>query len=274
MIDTPAQNPLTSPEAWNLVSETYVTDTLPFFEKYAKAALDLAMLRPEHRLLDVASGPGTLALLADQRGHEVTALDFAPAMLEQLRLRMALLEATRVTPELGDGHALRHEDGSFDAVFSLFGLMFFSDRALGFRELRRVLKPAGRALVSGWTQAERVPTIRALYNAIRGVMTGLAFGDGEAPLGTPAAMRKEMLDAGFRDVVVQEVSFEKDFRDVPTFWASMTRGSIPMVALRKRLGEREWPAFSEQACERFVREVGEGPVAVRWPAILGMGSKA
>jgi SAM-dependent methyltransferase len=267
-------NPLASPEAWDLVSETYVRDTLPFFERYARAALDLAMLGSERKLLDVAAGPGTLALIAEQRGHHVTAVDFAPAMLAQLRLRMAALEAPRIVPELGDGQALRYEEASFDAAFSLFGLMFFSDRAAGFRELRRVIKPAGRALVSAWTQAERVPAIRALYNAIRGVMTGLAFGDGEAPLGTPAAMRAEMAAAGFRDVVVQEVSFEKDFADVPTFWASMVRGSIPLVALRGRLGEREWPAFSEQACERFAREVGDGPVVVRWPAILGMGSKA
>lgn len=274
MIDPPVQDPLASPEAWDLVSETYVTDTLPFFEKYARAALDLAMLRPEHQLLDVAAGPGTLALLAARRGHAVTALDFAPAMLAQLRRRMDELETPLVTLELGDGQSLTFADRSFDAAFSLFGLMFFRDRARGFRELSRVLKPAGRALVSGWTQAERVPAIRALYNAVRGIMTGLAFGDGVAPLGTPAAMRSEMIEAGFRDVVVQEVSFEKEFADVPTFWHSMSRGSIPMVALRKRLGEREWPAFSEQACVRFTSEHGEGPVAVRWPAILGMGTRA
>jgi hypothetical protein len=81
-----------------------------------------------------------------------------------------------------------------------------------------------------------------------------------------------MAAAGFTDVVLQEVSFEHVADDVDAFWDSMSRGSIPMVMLKKKLGP-EWEAFSAQARDRFAREVGEGPVAVRWPAILGLGSK-
>ncbi|MDB4988573.1 MAG: putative SAM-dependent methyltransferase [Myxococcaceae bacterium] len=273
MLDAPTSNPLASPEAWELVSKAYVTDTLPFFERYASTAIDLAMLKPGSDILDVATGPGTLAMLAERRGHRVTAVDFAPAMLEQLKARQATLGVTRLVAELGDGQALRYEADSFDAAFSMFGLMFFADRAAGFAELLRVLRPHGTAVVSGWTQAERVPTIRALYDAIRGVMSGLAFGDGEAPIGTPAAMHKEMSSSGFVDVSVQEVSYEQVAPDSATFWDSMCRASIPLVALRKRIGEAEWPAFSTEARERFARSVGEGAVAVRWPAIVGVGHK-
>jgi SAM-dependent methyltransferase len=265
-------NPLASPDVWDSVSDAYVADTVPFFEQYASAALDLAMLPPQRTILDVASGPGTLALIAEARGHQVTAIDFAPAMLAHLRSRMAMRGAKRLVTDLGDGQALNYADASFDAAFSMFGLMFFSDRAAGFRELYRVLRPTGRATVSAWTPAESVPTLRALYAAIRGVMTGLAFGDGEPPLSNPIKMRNEMAAAGFVDVVVQEVSFEHLAPDVDTFWDSMCRGSVPLVALRKKLGE-QWSDFALQARERFRAQVEDGPVAVRWPAILGVGKK-
>ncbi len=270
--DAEVRNPLLSPETWDQVADAYVADTVPFFEQYANYALDLAMLPHGSRVLDVASGPGTLALLAESRGYQVTAMDFSQAMLEHLRARVARTRAEDIQVELGDGHALRYERASFDATFSMFGLMFFRDRAAGLRELNRVLRPGGRAIVSAWTPAESVPTLRALYRAIRGVMTGLAFGDGEPPLSDPAKMRREMLSAGFHNVVVQEVSFEHVSPDVDTFWDSMSRGSVPLVALKRRLGP-SWDSFSSQARERFRALLDDGPVAVRWPAILGLGTK-
>ena len=53
------------------------------FEHYATEALRLANAVTGARIVDVACGPGTLALLAAQRGHLVDALDFSPAMIER-----------------------------------------------------------------------------------------------------------------------------------------------------------------------------------------------
>jgi len=44
---------------------------------------------------------------------------------------------TGVTAQVADGQALPFADGEFEAAFSMFGLMFFPDRAKGFAELRR-----------------------------------------------------------------------------------------------------------------------------------------
>ncbi len=270
--DAGASDPLGSAEVWDLVADAYAVDTASFFEQYANYALDLAMLPHGRRVLDVASGPGTLSLLAEERGHHVTAVDFSHAMLQHLRKRMEERGASGIEIDLGDGHELRYDRASFDVAFSMFGLMFFRDRALGLRELHRVLRIGGRAIVSAWTPAESVPTLRALYRAIRGVMTGLAFGDGEPPLSCPLKMRAEMMGAGFQSVVVQEVSFEHLSPSVDAFWESMSRGSVPLVALKRKLGS-DWSAFSLEARERFRALVDEGPVAVRWPAILGVGTK-
>ena len=98
-------------------------------------------------MLDVAAGPGTLAFIASAAGAHVTAIDFSPDMIDRLRAR-SVREGVQIEARVGDGQALPFDDATFEHAFSMFGLMFFPDRAKGFRELCRVLVPGGRAVVS------------------------------------------------------------------------------------------------------------------------------
>jgi ubiquinone/menaquinone biosynthesis C-methylase UbiE len=95
------------------------------------------------RLLDVASGSGNAALAAARRGLEVVGVDYVPALLERARQRA---EAEGVTAEFVDGDAekLPFDDGSFDVVSSVFGVMFAPDQERTANELVRVTRPGGR----------------------------------------------------------------------------------------------------------------------------------
>ena len=86
-------------------------------------------------LLDVAAGPGTLALQAARRGARVTATDFSPAMVETLRARASSEGLSGITTEVADGQNLPFPNASFDVACSMFGLFIFPDRARGFAEL-------------------------------------------------------------------------------------------------------------------------------------------
>src|SRR5690606_24130990 len=112
-------------------------------EAFAADALALAELNPQDTLVDVAAGPGSLALQAAGQVARVDALDFSTEMLNLLRQRTRSIANIHAIE--GDGQALPYDNEQFDAAFSLFGLMFFPDRARGFSELYRVLKPGGRA---------------------------------------------------------------------------------------------------------------------------------
>lgn len=95
-------------------------------------------------LLDVATGPGALALAADDAGASVTAIDFSPGMIERLKARAAdrNIEALRM-----DGQALDLPDGSFDRVCSVFGVPLFPDWRAGLAEMARVVKPDGLVIL-------------------------------------------------------------------------------------------------------------------------------
>jgi ubiquinone/menaquinone biosynthesis C-methylase UbiE len=177
------------PESWELVADAYTAEVLSHFELFARDALALAALPPASRVLDVATTPGTLALMASRAGAAVTAIDFSPAMIANLRRRAAEAGATAIDVRVGDGQALPLEDDSYDGVFSLFGLMFFPDRGAGFREFRRVLRPGRRAVVSAW--APFAGPFALMMDSIRRMLPGLPS-QGKWPLGDPEDFRIEM----------------------------------------------------------------------------------
>jgi SAM-dependent methyltransferase len=265
-------SPLATPRPWDLVSSDYAAELAPFFTRFAEDALARIALAPGARFLDVAAGPGTLAFVAARAGARVSTIDFSPAMTAQLRARAAREQVT-VDARVGDGQALPFPDAAFDAAGSMFGLMFFPDRARGFRELARVLVPDGRAVVTSWQPSERAPAFQALLGAIREEMPGLPFGGAEAPLGAPATCIAEMSAGGFADVEVVERTHTLRFPSLDELWAWGARTTAPVVLLRERLGAG-WPRFAEGVAARLRAKLGAGPQELPMPAYLTFGRRA
>ena len=90
--------------AWNLVASAYAEEVVPLFSRYAEDALRIAGVGAGQDVLDVATGPGTLAVLAARRGARVSAIDFAEAMVGKLRARIDAEAIANVEARVGDGH--------------------------------------------------------------------------------------------------------------------------------------------------------------------------
>jgi len=101
-------------------------------------------------VLDVAAGNGNASLAAARRGCEVTAVDYVPSLVDQL-LGRAAAEGLAVDARVGDAEALDVADGSFDAVTSIFGVMFTADQDQAARELVRACRPGGIIALVNWT---------------------------------------------------------------------------------------------------------------------------
>jgi len=110
------------------------------------------------RILDLATGSGDVLLaLRRQRAFTECAVgaDFCFPMLQQAKAK----KATNLL--VGDGLHLPFPDGTFDAVTIAWGLRNFADRLAGLREMRRILRPGGKAYVLEFSHP--APWLAPLY---------------------------------------------------------------------------------------------------------------
>jgi ubiquinone/menaquinone biosynthesis C-methylase UbiE len=96
--------------------------------------------------LDVGCGTGFLALELAARGHRVTGVDFAPAMIAQARDKAAA-QGLPIRFEEADAEALPFPAGSFDLVVSRHLLWTLPHPEMAIDEWIRVLRPGGRLAV-------------------------------------------------------------------------------------------------------------------------------
>lgn len=154
----------------------------------AERAVAAARITPGERVLDVACGTGNAALLAAMGGAQVTGVDRAERLLDVAAGR-ARAAGVEIDWRAGDALALPVDDDAFDAVLSVFGVIF-ADAAPAVAELVRVAAPEGRIVLVTWT---REGVIADASGVVRGAMAaaGLAPGaDPTAPGAGPATAHR------------------------------------------------------------------------------------
>ena len=96
------------------------------------------------RILDIATGTGDVAFLAQQSGHSVVGLDFSERMLAKAREKD---KAGRIRWMNGSADRLPYSDRSFDCVTSAFALRNLRGcLEAAFKENFRVLRNNGKVL--------------------------------------------------------------------------------------------------------------------------------
>ena len=112
--------------------------------------LNAAQVRPGATLLDVATGPGSLALEATKLGMICTGVDLSPGMIQ-----LAEKSNPGIAFRVADVEHLPFADASFDAVVCNFGLGHFPYPGASVAECVRVLKPGGRIALSWWADPSK-----------------------------------------------------------------------------------------------------------------------
>jgi ubiquinone/menaquinone biosynthesis C-methylase UbiE len=189
------------------VAGTYDEIYLPrIFIPWGRLLLERAALRPGEAVLDVATGPGSVArLAAEQVGPlgRVLGADFSEAMIAIARAKPRLAAAPTIEYVVSPAAPLAVEDGAFDVVTCQQGLQFFPDRPAAIREMRRALKPGGRVAAAVWREIALQPYFAAVDAALRECLPA----DQAEPYGMPFRWPKAAdLLAAFRDQEFADVS--------------------------------------------------------------------
>ena len=107
-------------------------------------------------------------------------MDIATNLLEQARSRAAAEGLTARFDE-GDAEKLPYPDASFDAVISMFGVMFAPRPELSAAELLRVCRPGGTIALANWTPGgfvgQMFKTIAGHVPPPAGVPSPIQWGD-------------------------------------------------------------------------------------------------
>jgi demethylmenaquinone methyltransferase/2-methoxy-6-polyprenyl-1,4-benzoquinol methylase len=139
---------------------------------WKRLLIKMAAVQPGDRALDVCCGTGDIAFALRQRGAQVTALDFSPAMLAVAQQRACCSGGLR-PPQIGqppppveflrgDALQLPFPAESFDVVTVAYGLRNLADWERGLEEMWRVARPGARLLVLDFGKPGN-PVWRRLY---------------------------------------------------------------------------------------------------------------
>ncbi len=267
------------PEAWDAIAEGYDRFVAPQEVELASEALTRVGLEVGERFLDVAAGPGGLALPAARLGAQVVATDWSPAMIERFEARVEEEGLNNADGRVMDVHALEFEDNSFDVTGSQFGVMLVPDQPVALREMVRVTRPGGRVVVIAYGSPDKFEALQVFIGAVKAVVPDFAGLPDDPPppefqLSDPAEFAKRLTAAGLKDVRVEPASERPRFRSGDEIW-NWTYYSNPISEMVVGDLTEEQRSTIRQVLDGIVRERfgGSGQAVLTNDVNVGIGTK-
>jgi len=158
-----------------------ISGSYDFLNHFFSAGIDkgwrkkaIAILREDHpqEILDVATGTGDFAFAAMKlQPKKIIGIDISEGMLEigRKKIRKRGME-DRMEFLYGDSEDLPFEDDHFDAVTVSFGVRNFQNLIEGLREIQRVLKPGGKAIILEFSKPKNFPLKQIYFVYFRYIM--------------------------------------------------------------------------------------------------------
>ena len=177
------------------------------FEPYARYVAErVGLLRPS-RILETAAGTGIVTRALKDAAPEATivATDINSGVVG---FAAEQVQSERVEFQVADAQNLPFEDGTFDVVVSLFGIMFFPDKVRANAEALRVLRPQGRYLVVAFDRLDLNPIPRAAGEAVASLFPQDPRYMERGPFSytDAAVMEQDLRVAGFEPVEVETIA--------------------------------------------------------------------
>lgn len=174
---------------------------------FGQAAIEAAAPATGERVLDVGCGAGASSLDLAARvgaGGHVLGVDISEPLIGRAR---ALAPPDKPALfQVADASSADLPEGTFDILFSRFGVMFFDDPTATFAHMRRALKPGARVAFVCWRSMAENDWVRLPMGAIKGIVPPMAPPHPEAPgafsFGDQGRVERILTAAGFTDVAI------------------------------------------------------------------------
>lgn len=254
-------------------AEVYEEMFVPaLFQQWGPIVADVAGVGLGESILDVACGTGVLACAAlDRVGLQgtVVGLDVNADMLSVARRK-----STRVEWREGRAESLPFPDGSFDAVVSQFGFMFFDDRPAALREMMRVLRPGGRMAVAVCDALDHSAGYGALANLLQRLFGERIANAFRAPfvLGDQERLLSICAAAGIADAEVARHHGTVRFASIKSLISTERACVWTLGGVLDDTQFTELLKEAEQALKPFVGT--DGAVAFEMPALIVTARRA
>ena len=194
------------------------------FAQLSRERFDAVRALPKGaRILDLGCGSGSYMIPLAQEGYRIEGLDFSQTILDQLATRWEreLPGAEPPTLHRADARQIPCDDETFDAVYAFASLYVMPDLDVVLREISRVLKPDGIAILE-------LGNARSL-NAIESARTGT---DVRCYHQRPSVMRRWLREAGL------SIESERSFQLFPLWGGSTPDSEWLNRTLETELGRR------------------------------------
>ena len=145
---SPASKPYRGFGMEGFVAKWYAGLTRKALDDFKTLARQVAEQLPPHAdVLEVAPGPGYFAIeLAKLGRHRITGLDISATFVEIAR-KNAVEAKVEVDFRRGNAAGMPFKSDSFDFLLCRAAFKNFTEPQCALREMHRVLKPGGRALI-------------------------------------------------------------------------------------------------------------------------------
>jgi ubiquinone/menaquinone biosynthesis C-methylase UbiE len=222
----------------------------------ARAVADSAKTRPGVRVVDLGCGTGIASRYAASTPNapaQILGLDISGAMIAMARERARSLDL-RIEYGLGDMVALPLANRSIDVVLCAQTLQFVRDYPAASREMWRVLRPGGLAVIGLWCPARENPYFEALIRAMEShIGSGTAAGLKAIFNLSDARTTEQILKtAGLEEVKCDAVDLDVKLPNLNVF-VPRHIGATPMAA-----GYAAAPTASRSAVVTEVRDTLAG----------------
>jgi SAM-dependent methyltransferase len=217
--------------------------------------VDALAPQPGDRVLELAAGPGDTGFMAAELiapGGTLICSDGAEAMLEIARVRAAAQHISNVEFRQLELEWIDMETASVDGVLCRWGIMLIADPGAAAREIRRVLRPGGRAALAVWDTPERNPWATIPRRAM------VELGHAEPPdpsipnqfsLAGDGVLAELLHGAGFLDVKLAPVAMQRAFASVDAYLEETEEMSPSLGVELAQLSAADRQAIRERMAE-------------------------